>query len=166
MPTYKEKIAPSIDRIRKLSDTLNLSNNEMAHEIRWELLEIEDMMDNPFQTIPTKHFVHVTASLCDPEGNSDKSYSDVLIDFDREVSESMLYLKIEEYMGHYALEYTPQVSLGDLEDWLNQQKSHYLSVEKNDLGFIEDTGLTVGKFKTSYGSIDFFIEYALVFEGV
>ena len=158
---YQQKIAPARDKIYELSSRLNKSNSDYAHDIRYELLEIEELLLNPFQTVPTRHFVHVTTSLCDHDGNSDKAYCDVIVEFDREITAAYLYVALNNYVTDYREGYYLQISLQQLENWLNEQKPLFKSVKKGDSSFIEDTGITIGDFKTDFGSIDFFLEYGL-----
>ena len=161
---YLRKIDPARDKLVELSNRLNESNNDLAHNVRYELLEIDDLLLHPFQTVPKVHFVHVTTSICDPEGNAGTAYCDEIIEFEREISAAFLYVALSKYIFDYREGYHIQISLQQLEDWLNLQKAHFKSVKRGDSPFTDETGLTIGNFKTDYGSIDFFLEYGLDIE--
>ena len=163
MQTYREKIAPGIEKLAHAALELNHSNVDWAHEISHQLFEAEDLLLNRFQTVPKERFIHITASLCDPEGSSDKAYCDVIIKFEREITAASLYILLDKYVTGYNKKYYLQVSLQQVEEWLNKQKSLYRTVHRTESGFIEDTGLTIADHKTSYGSIDFFMEYGISF---
>ena len=157
---YLRKIAPARNKLDELSTRLNQSNSDYAHEIYYELTEVEELLINPFQTVPKEHFVHVTTTLCDENGDSDKAYCDLITEFDREITAGHLYVKLKNYVEDYREGYYLQISLQQLEDWLNQQKPLFKTVKKGE-SFIEDSGITIGDFKTDFGSIDFFLEYGI-----
>ena len=163
MPSYREKIAPGIEQLNKVMSELNQSNSDLAHSVYYDLCEVEDMFLNRFRTVPKTHFVHITTSLCDPDGNSDNAYNDDLVEFEREISAAALYIKLQKYIACPKEGYHVQVSLQDIENWLNKQKALYQTVSKTDSSFIEESGLTVGEFKTDFGSIDFCMEYGIDF---
>ena len=165
MQTYKEKIAPGIELLANVSLDLNSSDVDWAHELSHQLFEAEDLLLNPFQTVPAERYIHCTSSFCQPNGDSYKAHNDIIVEFTREITAAALYVKLQEYIRNYEPHYTPQVSLKVLEDWLNEQKALYKTAKHYDLpGCLEDTGLTIGDFKTNYGSIDFFIEYGITYE--
>ena len=161
MSIYKQKVARALDWLGKLTDTLNEYESDLAHEVRHELIEIEDLLINPFQTVPKQHFIHVTTSLCDHDGNSDKAYCDVIVEFEQEISAAYLYVALSKYVRDYREGYYLQVSLQQIETWLNEQKALFRTVSKFDTGFIEDSGITICDFKTDFGSIDCFMEYGI-----
>lgn len=161
MQTYQERIAPGIKKIEDALFNLDGSDNWVNDEI-WNAREGIRMIENPFGTIPARRFVHITTSFCDPDGNSDKSHSHS-ISFDREISAALLYIELLEIVKVYNRKYFLQISIQDIEEWLNNQKALYKTTQHNE-EFIEDTGLTVSDMTTEYGSIDFFIEFGIHYE--
>ena len=162
---YRQKIKPGLKRLQQIMSELNESNNDLAHSIYYDLYEVEDLFLYPFQTVPKKRFIHVTSRMRDHKGNFHKSYYDIVAEFEREISAAKLYIALQIYVRHYKEGYYLQASLQTIEKWLNEQKALYKTVKEADSCLIEDTSLTIGNFKTDYGSIDFFIEYGIDFEG-
>lgn len=140
-----------------ISSGLNESNNDTNHEIAYELNQVEDLLLNPYQTLPKERYIQVTTSFCDHAGNSDKAHDDTIL-FDWEISAAFLYTWLREHVKYYDDNYHLQCSIRDIEDWLIVQKSLFHTVSKES-EFLEESGLTVANFPTEYGSIDFFIEY-------
>lgn len=164
MSNYRKKIAPGVEALVHAYFQLNESNSDLAHDVYCQLIQVENLLLNPFQTVPSRHFIHITTSLCDPDGNSDNAYDDVLVEFDREISAADLYIRLKNYISCPREGYYVQVSLEAVENWLNKQKALYRTVSKTDSGFIDESGMTVGDFKTDFGSIDFCMEYGIQFD--
>ena len=162
MSIYTQKVRPASQAISELINNLVESNSDIVHDIRYKLLDIEDLIDNPFQKVPTERFIHITTSFCDPDGSAYKSHDDD-ISFEREISAANLYIELKAHVEYYDPEYKLNLNIQDLENWLMQQTALLRTVRGNDFGCVEDTGTTVGDFKTKYGSIDFFIEYGISF---
>ena len=162
LPTHENKIAPGIQLLIAAASRLNARNDDLSHDIYYDLTQAEDLLLNRFQTVPADRSIHITTSFCDPDGSAYKSDDDD-IGFEREISAANLYISLKAHVEYYDPEYKLNVNIQDLEDWLTEQTPFLKTVKHNDLGCIEDTGLTVADFKTDYGSIDFFIEYGISF---
>ena len=68
--TYQRKIKPAANLLAEITNKMNDSNNDIIHDYRYELLIVEDLLENPFQTVPPTHFIHITTSFCDPDGSA------------------------------------------------------------------------------------------------
>lgn len=159
MSNYHKKIRNGIKTIENALDILNQSNeNWISNEI-WNIRHGIRMIENPFQTLPVERYVHITVSFCDPEGSSDNA-DDLDIDFNREISAGLLYTMLAKIVKSYNEDYKLQVSLSDIEEWLNKQKPLYQTTCPDE-PFVHETGLTVADYKTDYGSINFFIEFGI-----
>ncbi|MXV76051.1 hypothetical protein F4Z99_17475 [Candidatus Poribacteria bacterium] len=157
MSNYQRKIAPGIALLSEAISRINQSNSDIAHAWVDDLSVAQNVLENPFQTVPKEHGIHITTSFCDPEGNSDNADDDD-ISFEREISAALLHTLLSHHVKYYNPEYKLQVSLQSLENWLNTQKA-LLRTTSKDYEFIEDEGITVADYKTDDGSIDVFIEY-------
>ena len=159
MSNYQRKIAPGLTALQEITNRMNESNSDIVQDYRYDLMEAEELLNNPFQTIPAERFIHITTSFCDQEGNSDNADDDD-IRVDREISAAALYIALDAYVKYYNPEYKLQVSIQTLENWLNTQKALLRTTSKN-YEFIEDEGLTVADYDTDYGSLDVFIEFGV-----
>ena len=164
MKNYKARLKPGLEKLSELSDKLNCSKSDLAHEIHCELLDIEDLLINPLQSVPKNRYIHMITSFCNHECDSHKAHSDIIVEFQQEVSPAALYIAIEAHIKSCEEEYNIRADMQEIEEWLNKQKALYKTAKHTDYGFIEDTGLTVADIKTDYGSIDFFMEFAINYE--
>ena len=162
--SYKNKIKKGLELLNEIMNNMNESNNDTVNEYRYDLFEVENLLEYPFQTIPASRYIQITTSFCDPDGSAYKSHDDT-ISFNREISTAMLYSMLKEHVQYYDPSYTIQADLAELEEWLNTQQGLLQTVDQ--VGYeaptIEDTGLTVFDIKTEFGSIDVFIEYGISF---
>ena len=162
-PNYRKKIFKGIDKLAHATLALGNSNVNWIDDIYHDLTIAEDLLLNPFQTVPIDRLIHITISFCDHDRNSDKSHN-AEIGFKREISAADIYIFLKECVKDYEDEIIGpaelHVNIQDIEEWLNQQKP-LLKTTTQDEPFIEDTGLTVCDMKTEYGSIDLFMEYGI-----
>ena len=161
MRNYRKKIEASLQKLNKVIEKMNQSNSDIIFDWRHDLLRAEELLLNPFQTVPAERYIQITSSFCDSNSDS-TNCDDDHIDIDREISAAMLYTILTAYVKLYDPKYRLQVSLQDLEDWLNMQKA-LLKTTHKDEEIIEGAGLTIADYKTNYGSIDFFIEFAVCY---
>ena len=158
---YKQRIAPGIEC---MSHALLTLEEKDADQITIDYLwHAQRLLLNPFQTTPKERYIQITISHCNEYGDCQNSQTET-IEFNREISAAMLYSLLKEHTQYYdPIVSTMQATLQDIENWLNQQKGlmKYDCYIEHDLTIIEDTGFTIAEFKTSYGSIDFFIEYGV-----
>ena len=161
---YQQKIAPALKLLKEAIKRINESNSDIAHSYVDDLTIVQEVLENPFQTIPPERYIHITTSFCDPEGSSDKAHDD-RINFHREITPAMLYSKLDEHVKSYNPNYYLQVNLHEIEEWINTQHTLLKTANRFDYDspIIEDEGLTIADFKTNYGSIDFFIEFGINF---
>jgi len=164
MSNYQRKIAPGLELLITAIGRVNESNSDLAHEWVDDLSAAQDALENPFQTVPPQRYIHITTSFCDKDGSSYRSDDDD-IDVNREISAAMLYSLLNAHIKAYDPSYRIQVNIPDLEDWLNTQYALLRTVNRFDYDYptIEDKGLTVANIKTDYGSIDFFIEFGIIY---
>ena len=162
-PNYRKKIFKGIDKLAHATLALGDSNVNWIDDIYHDLTIAEDLLLNPFQTVPIGRIIHITISFCDHDGDSHKSHN-AEIGFEREISAADIYIFLKECVKDYEDEIIEQaklhISIQDIEKWLNEQKPLLKTTTQNE-PFIEDTGLTVCDMKTEYGSINFFMEYAI-----
>ena len=160
--TYKQKIFRGIEA---MSHAILALENTPAYNHSRQLINdlwyAQDLLINPYQTLPKRHFIQITSSFCDKAGNSDKAH-DHHISFEREISAALLYLHLDEHIKHYDHNWHIQCDINYLEDWLMHQKSLFTTVDK-EYGMVQEEGLTVADWPTEWGSIDFFIEYGFCF---
>ena len=162
MSVYKRKITPALKNLDFLDDKVIQLNSDLAHDVHCAIIDIEDLLVNPFQTVPAERFIHITTSFCDHDGSSDKAHDDDIY-IDREISAAALYIELDAHVKSYDPNYRLSVSIQDLEVWLMQQTALLRTVRGSDFGCVEESGLTVANFKTDYGSIDYFIEFGISF---
>ena len=129
------------------------------------------MIENPFRTVPPERYIQISTSFCQPDGNSDNAHDDTIY-FNREISAALLYTILKRHMSHYEKDSHYEIQetkqkltnpIQILEEWLEQQKALYKTTGPNE-ETIEDTGLTIADYKTSFGSIDIFIEYGISYK--
>ena len=160
MSRYRKKISRGLNKLSEISNRLNESDSNESHEICYELQEVENLLINPLQTIPTERYIQITTSFCDEGGSAYKSHDDE-ISFNREISPALLYTMLNNHIKNYNNEYRINSNIQELENWLNEQQGLLFTVNKYDCHLIEDTGLTVFDTKTEHGSIGVFIEYGI-----
>ena len=155
----KQRRNKAIDLISNAKSHLNESLNKLNTAI--------DHLENPFQTRPQNRFINMIVSICDPEGNSHKSYNEQL-DFKWEINPAFLYIALKEMISHYSnSKYKMFVTIQDIEEWLNNMKGLAFTADLSYDGFIPEEGLTIAKGDMGEDEspgyyYDFFIEY--VFE--
>ena len=110
---------------------------------------------------PPQRYINITITESDLKGCGLKSYNEE-INFNREISASLLYTKLQKIARAYYKDCHLSIKLQDIENWLIQMKALAFTADLKHDGFIPEAGLTIATIKRKEGQDDIFIEYAFI----
>ena len=146
--------------INNATEKLHVALNYMEITTK-KLVDVVNMLKNPFDTLPKEAYINVIITQCDSEMNSVRSYNEEIY-FEREISTAFLYIELKDIAKRYFKDYRLSVSLQDIENWLIQMKALAFTADLKHDGFIPEAGLTIATIKRKEGQDDIFIEYAFI----